>query len=106
MSSLALEIEPIIVEVNVTDDDLSVQLSDGRRIFVPLAWYPRLLYASVAERRNWQLLGDGYAIEWHDLDEHIGIEGLLAGRHSGENPESLNRWLLSRREINKPTDNS
>ena len=97
MSTLVLEIEPIAVQVNVTEDDLAVNLSDGRRILVPLAWYPRLLYASTVERQNWQLLGDGYAIEWPDLDEHIGIEGLLAGRSSGESPQSLSRWLASRR---------
>ena len=97
MSTLVLEIEPIAVKVNVTEDDLTVTLSDGRRMLVPLAWYPRLLYASPVERQNWQLLGDGYAIEWPDLDEHIGIEGLLAGRPSGESPQSLSRWLASRR---------
>lgn len=97
MSTLVLEVEPIAVEVTVTEDDLTVNLSDGRRIVVPLAWYPRLLYASDRERQNWQLLGDGYAIEWPDLDEHIGIEGLLAGRPGGESPQSLNRWLASRR---------
>jgi len=97
MSTLVLEIEPIAVQVNVTEDDLAVNLSDGRRILVPLAWYPRLLNASPVERQNWQLLGDGYAIEWPDLDEHIGIEGLLAGRPSGESPQSLSRWLASRR---------
>jgi len=85
--------EPIAVEVAVTDDDLIVDLSDGRCIRVPLAWYPRLFYASDMERQNWQLLGDGYANEWPDLDEHIGIEGLLAGRPGGESPQSLKRWL-------------
>ncbi len=78
------------------DDDITVGLADGRRIVVPLAWYPRLLNVSPTERQNWRLLGDGYAIEWPDLDEHIGIEGLLAGRHSGESPQSLERWLASR----------
>ncbi|MBI5141081.1 MAG: DUF2442 domain-containing protein [Nitrospirae bacterium] len=97
MSTLVLETEPIAVGVTVTDDDLSIDLSDGRRIVVPLAWYPRLLHASGTERRHWQLLGDGYAIEWPDLDEHIGMEGLLAGRPSGESPQSLNSWLASRR---------
>jgi hypothetical protein len=97
MSTLALEKEPIAVKVGVTEDSLTVNLSDGRRILVPLAWYPRLLNASPVERQNWQLLGDGYAIEWPDLDEHIGIEGLLAGRPSGESPQSLSRWLASRR---------
>jgi hypothetical protein len=98
MATLVLEVEPIAVEVNVTDDDLTARLADGRRIVVPLAWYPRLLNATKAERNHWDLLGDGYAIEWPDLDEHIGIEGLLAGRMSGESPESLKRWLDSRRK--------
>jgi hypothetical protein len=48
------------------------------------------------KRQNWRLLGDGYAIEWADLDEHIGIEGLLAGRRSGESKKSLERWLATR----------
>jgi hypothetical protein len=97
MSTLVLEVEPIAVEVDVTDDELVVGLSDGRCLTVPLAWYPRLFHASDSERRNWQLLGNGYAIEWPDLDEHIGIEGLLAGRHGGESSQSLKRWLASRR---------
>jgi len=57
----------------------------------------RLVQGSPAERQHWQLLGDGYAIEWPDLDEHIGVEGLLAGRRSGESPQSFARWLASRR---------
>ena len=103
MSTLVLEVEPIAIEVTVTDDELTANLSDGRRIVVPLAWYPRLFYASNEERQNWQLLGDGYAIEWPDLDEHIGIEGLLAGRPSGESPRSLERWLASRRVNLEPS---
>ena len=84
------------MEVTLTEDDLILHLADGRRIFVPLAWYPRLLAASEAERQHWQLSGNGYVIEWPELDEHIGIEGLLAGRPSGESPKSLQRWLDSR----------
>jgi hypothetical protein len=68
----------------------------GRSLIIPLTWYPRLLHGTLAERQNWQLLGDGYAIEWPDLDEHIGIEGLLAGRRSSESQKSLERWLASR----------
>lgn len=97
MSTLHLEIEPAASAVAVTDDELIVNLVDGRRICVPLAWYPRLLNATPAERQNCILLGDGYAIEWPDLDEHIGIQGLLAGRTSGENRKSLERWLAARR---------
>lgn len=97
MSTLVLEMEPVAVEAMVTEDDLTIDLADGRSLHVPLAWYPRLFHASEEERQNWQLLGDGYAIEWPDLDEHIGVEGLLAGRRSGESPQSLKRWLASRR---------
>jgi hypothetical protein len=97
MRTLVLETEPIAVQVAITDEELIVDLTDGRRMMVPLAWYPRLLLASPAERQNFQLLGDGYAIEWPDLDEHIGIEGMLAGRHSGESHKSLERWLASHR---------
>lgn len=98
MTTLALETEPIAVNVTVTEDDLMVDLTDGRRIIVPLAWYPRLMYATPNERQNWQLLGDGYAIEFPHLDEHIGVEGLLAGRHSGESQKSLEKWLNARKE--------
>ncbi|HCV31685.1 MAG TPA: DUF2442 domain-containing protein [Microcoleaceae bacterium UBA9251] len=77
------------MKVTVTDEKVIVDLADGRSLIVPLAWYPRLLHASPEERHNWQLLGDGYAIEWVDLDEHIGVEGLLAGRRSSESQRSL-----------------
>lgn len=95
--TLVLEKEPSAVHISVTNDRLIVDLNDGRSIVVPLDWYPRLVHGSARERDNWQLLGDGYAVEWPDLDEHIGIEGLLAGRRSGESQRSFQRWLTSRR---------
>ena len=97
MITLVLEKEPSIVDVAPTSSTLAVTLGDGRTISVPLEWYPRLVHASPKERRNWRLLGEGYAIEWPDLDEHIGIEGLLAGRRSGESRKSFERWLAARR---------
>lgn len=96
MTSLVLETSPVAINVIVTDDKLIVDLEDGRSVAVPLAWYPRLMHGSATERSTWQLLGDGYAIEWPDLDEHIGIEGLLAGRRSGESERSLNHWRAAR----------
>jgi hypothetical protein len=96
MTTLVLEKEPLAVNVVITAEKLRVDLSDGRSIVVPLEWYPRLADASLKERKNWRLLGDGYALEWPDLDEHIGIEGLLAGRQSGESKKSFDRWLTSR----------
>ncbi len=97
MSSLELEQEPAAVSVTVTADKLTLELADGRTLTIPLHWYPRLVHASATERGNWRLLGDGYAIEWPDLDEHIGIAGLIAGRRSGESQASLDRWLAARR---------
>jgi hypothetical protein len=97
MITLVLEREPAAAAVTVTEDKLSVDLTDGRSIVIPLDWYPRLTYGTPAERQNWQLLGDGYAVEWPDLDEHIGIEGLIAGRRSGESRTSFDRWLATRR---------
>ena len=97
MSTLLLEHEPEATSLKVTVDAFVVELSDGRSLSVPLTWYPRLFHGTEAERQNWRLLGDGYAIEWPDLDEHIGIEGLLAGRCSGECDASLQRWLAGRK---------
>jgi hypothetical protein len=96
MTTLVLEKDPVAVDVRVSARHFAIDLADGRCVLVPLKWYPRLLNASKAERQNWRLLGDGYAIEWPDLDEHIGVEGLMAGRASGESPRSLKHWLASR----------
>jgi hypothetical protein len=98
MSTLVLEQDPVAIHVAVTNDKLVVDLADGRSLAVPISWYPRLLNGTDAERGNWQLLGDGYAIEWPELDEHIGVEGLVAGHRSGESAESLRGWLASRRK--------
>jgi hypothetical protein len=96
MTTLTLDTEPLPTQINVTEDKLVIELVDGRSLIIPLSWYPRLLNASHQEKQNWQLLGDGYAIEWIDLDEHIGIEGLLAGKRSGESHKSFARWLAAR----------
>ena len=77
----------------VTDDTLTVELSDGRSIAVPLAWYPRLLHGTVDERGRWQLIGRGIGIHWPDLDEDISVGSLLAGRMTVESPQSFQRWL-------------
>lgn len=61
-----------------------MELTDGPILSVPISWYPRLAYANQTERQKWEIIGNGYGIEWIDLDEHIKIEVLLAGRRSGE----------------------
>ena len=68
-----------VAAVKVTKDTLRVGLRDGRTITVPLTWYPRLLNASAAERKNWRVAGGGYGIHWPDIDEDLSTEGLLRG---------------------------
>jgi hypothetical protein len=90
-------IEAKAQSVKVTSDTLTVDLTDGRTIAVPLAWYPRLLHASGAERHNWRFVASGEGIHWIDLDEDISVDGLLFGRQSGESNASLEKWLQGRR---------
>lgn len=98
MTISAIEIEiPNATDVHVTDDTLTVDLSDGRSLSVPISWFPRLIQATESERKNWRLIGKGHGIHWEDIDEDISIEGLLAGRPSGESQASLKRWLQSRK---------
>jgi hypothetical protein len=97
MSSSAIEIRlPSVTDVTVTADTLTVELSDGRTLSVPLAWYPRLVHGSKSERDDWQSIGSGEGIHWPQLDEDISIEGLILGRPSGESESSLQRWLEER----------
>ena len=87
----------LATNVTVTADTLIAELDDGRTISVPLAWYPRLMDATDAERTNFKLIGNGEGIHWPVLDEDISIENMLLGRPSGESAASLRRWLDSRR---------
>ena len=97
MTTLAVELEiPDAVDVSITEDTLNVELSDGRSISVPLEWYPRLVHATQDERNNWRLIGRGHGIHWEDLDEDISVEGLLAGKPSGESQASFKKWLAER----------
>ena len=81
------------VSLEVTEDTLTAELSDGRIISVPLGWYPRLVHATPEERDNWELMGTGQGIHWSDLDEDISTEMLLTGQKSGESLRSFKRWL-------------
>lgn len=87
----------LVTSVSAKDDVLVVELSDGRSITVPVAWFPRLENGTPAERQNWRLIGKGEGIHWPELDEDISVERLLAGRGSGESQDSLRRWLQNRK---------
>jgi len=89
--------EALAQRVSVSEDALVVDLADGRTITTPLAWFPRLIHGTPAERAKWRLIGSGEGIHWPDLDEDISVESLLAGRRSGETQESLRRWIQGRK---------
>ena len=97
MNTSAIEMRtPRAVDVNITEDSLTVELSDGRSVSAPLAWFPRLLHANTKERKHWRLIGNGHGIHWEDLDEDISVESLLAGMSSGESQASFGKWLRGR----------
>lgn len=97
MNTSAVELKvPNAESVKITEDTLGVELSDGRTISVPLEWFPRLVHATREERNNWRLIGKGQGIHWEKIDEDISIEGLLAGKSSGESQESFKKWLKKR----------
>jgi hypothetical protein len=68
-----------VLDVQFTDDTISVNLRDGRVITIPLVRYPRLLEPTPSQRKNWKIAGGGYGIHWPDIDEDLSTEGLLRG---------------------------
>lgn len=80
-----------VVDVRIDDDTLSVDLADGRTVIVPLAWYPRLLDATPAQRANWQVCGGGFGIHWPEIDEDLSTQGLLEGAPAPLRPAASKR---------------
>lgn len=78
MSTLAIKVEPKVVDLSFTSGALKVILADGREISAPLEWFPRLRDANNKQRKNWRLIGKGIGIHWEDIDEDISIKSLLA----------------------------
>jgi hypothetical protein len=79
MSTLEIDVGDLRARsVEFTATDLVVTLADGRKIATPLDWYPRFKQASPAERANYDIMPMG--IHWPDLDEDLGIVGMLKGR--------------------------
>ncbi len=98
MSTFITKNETAVAEnVKVSKDTLTVDIDDGRTISVPLSWFPRLLYGSPHERNNWRFIGRGEGIHWPDLDEDLGIAGLLEGIPSNESQESFQKWIKERK---------
>ena len=87
---------PTTINVLVDDVKLTVELTDGRTITAPIAWYPRLAHGSLAERDNWHLIAGGRGIHLPALDEDVSVENILNGQPSGESQASLKKWLSQR----------
>lgn len=81
MSTSAIEVHPLAQRVEFTDDDLVVSLVDGRKVVVPLVWFPRLANATKDQLKHYELLGDGEGVHWPEIDEDLSVAGLLRGSH-------------------------
>jgi hypothetical protein len=97
MNTLTIEMNAAIQHVEVAEDSLVVDLTDGRTVSVPTAWYPRLMHGTPEERSHWRIIGKGEGITWPDLDEDISVENILFGRPSGESQQSFKRWIEGRK---------
>ena len=86
-----------LTNVTCDNEQMMVTLSDGRRLSVPLAWYPRLSHGTPAERNEWRLIGGGEGVHWPTLDENLSLDGFLAGRRSQESAASVKKWLAGRK---------
>jgi hypothetical protein len=71
--------EPRSARIWFDDDNLWLELIDGRQLSVPLAYFPRLLHASPEQRERYEVSGGGTGLHWEEVDEDISVAGLLAG---------------------------
>ena len=78
MSTVASS-EPRIVAIDVTDDAITAELADGRKVSVPLAWSWRLSDATPEQRKKLEIIGSGEGVHWPDIDEDISAKGMLQG---------------------------
>lgn len=83
----AIRIEPRIMTVAVTQDEIIVQLVDGRTVSVPLAWSWRLSDATSKQRSRFEIIGDGEGVHWPDIDEDISAQGMLTGGPAQDRPQ-------------------
>lgn len=91
MNTSTVETNARAQDVQVTDDELVVLLTDGRKVIVPITWFPRLLGATPQQRSKWELLGDGEGIHWPLIDEDLSVAGLLGGTPSAETNRQTGR---------------
>jgi len=79
MSTAAKIVEPRVMNIEVSVDEIIAHLVDGRTISVPLVWSWRLSEATPEQRQHFKILGDGQGVHWPDIDEDVSVEGMLHG---------------------------
>ena len=84
-----LNSEPRAERVRFDESDMIVELKDGRKLSVPLAYFPRLLHAPVNDLESYVLSGGGVGIHWENIDEDISVEGLFLGVGDRSDHQSL-----------------
>jgi len=77
MNTLAVKVEPRIIDLSFSSHSLRVVLADGREVLAPLEWFPRLRDATDMQRKNWRFIGRGIGVHWEDIDEDISVYSLL-----------------------------
>lgn len=77
--TIAVSAEPRFKEIEITEDAIVATLVDGRTVSVPLAWSWRLSEASVRQRQNFEIFGDGLGAHWPEIDEDLSAKGMLSG---------------------------
>ena len=96
MGTLVAKSETLAVDVSCSRDALSVTLSDGRVVSVPLVWFPRLAGASHRDRSDWELIGGGIGIHWEAIDEDISVASLLRPENFIRLPDKAPRQAARR----------
>lgn len=95
---------PLLVKYVVVDESsVGISLKDGRKVFAPLEWYPRLKHATPAERNDWRIIMEGRVVSWHSLGLAISAKAILEGTKASESPAALKKWLDSRKNSKRKT---
>jgi hypothetical protein len=71
--------EPVAEKVSFDSDSMWVELADGRKLGVPLAYFPRLLNATAKQRESYIISGGGTGVHWEDINEDICVKSLMMG---------------------------
>ncbi|HDZ00212.1 MAG TPA: DUF2442 domain-containing protein [Nitrospirae bacterium] len=74
-----LVIKPLAKSISFDETNMWVELADGRKLAIPLAYFPRLLHATPDQRKKYEISGGGTGLHWDNIDEDISVEGLLMG---------------------------